>query len=87
VPVSTAFFVYNFGWGIASPIFSIYVQKVTGNLFLTSVVLSMTTMMDIFLNIPFGVIEDRINLKRVLQAVLHVLCTCIALSCSEARAL
>ena len=73
-PISIAFFVYTFGWGIASPIFSIYVQKVTGNLFLTGVVLSMTTMMGIFLNIPFGVIEDRINLKRVLQAVLLTYC-------------
>jgi MFS family permease len=71
-PISIAFFMYTFGWGITSPIFSIYIEKVTGNLFLTGVILSMTTMMGIFLNIPFGVIENRMNLKRVLQTVLLI---------------
>jgi MFS family permease len=71
-PISIAFFIYTFGWGITSPIFSIYVQKVTGNLFLTGVILSVTTLMGIFLNIPFGVIENRLNMKRVLQIVLLI---------------
>jgi len=71
-PISITFFIYTFGWGITSPIFSIYVEKVTGNLFLTGVILSLTTMMGIFLNIPFGVIEDRMNVKRVLQTVLLI---------------
>ena len=71
-PISIAFFIYTFGWGITSPIFSIYVEKVTGNLFLTGVILSVTTMMGIFLNIPFGVIENRMNMKRVLQIVLLI---------------
>jgi MFS family permease len=71
-PISIAFFIYTFGWGITSPIFSIYVENVTGNLFLTGLVLSLTTMMGIFLNIPFGIIENRMNVKRVLQIVLLV---------------
>ena len=71
-PISIAFFIYTFGWGITSPIFSIYVEKVTGNLFLTGVILSMTTMMGIFLNIPLGILENRMNLKRVLQTVLLI---------------
>jgi MFS family permease len=71
-PISIAFFIYTFGWGITSPIFSIYVQKVTGNLFLTGVILSMTTMMGIFLNIPLGILENRMNIKRVLQIVLLI---------------
>jgi len=71
-PISFAFFVYTFGWGITSPIFSIYVENVTGNLFLTGLILSLTTMMGIFLNIPFGIIEDRMNVKRVLQIVLLI---------------
>jgi MFS family permease len=70
VPVSTAFFVYTFGWGIASPIFSIFVNNITGNLSLTGLIFSLTTMMGIFLNVPFGIIEDRVNMKRVLQLVL-----------------
>jgi len=69
-PISVAFFIYTFGWGITSPVFSIYVGKVTGSLFLTGVILSLTTMMGIFLNIPFGILEDRMNMKRVLQMVL-----------------
>jgi ACDE family multidrug resistance protein len=71
-PISVAFFVYTFGWGMTSPVFSIYVQNVTGNLFLTGLILSLTTMMGIFLNIPFGIIENRMNLKRVLQGVLLI---------------
>jgi MFS family permease len=70
VPVSTAFFIYTFGWGITSPIFSIFVNDVTGNLSLSGLIFSLTTMMGIFLNIPFGIIEDKINMKRVLQIVL-----------------
>jgi ABC-type phosphate/phosphonate transport system permease subunit len=64
-PISIAFFIYTFGWGITSPIFSIYIENVTGNLFLTGLILSLTTMMGIFLSIPFGIIEDRMNVKRV----------------------
>jgi MFS family permease len=71
-PISIAFFIYTFGWGITSPIFSIYVENVTGNLFLTGLILSLTTMMGIFLNIPFGIIEDRMNVKRVLQIALLI---------------
>jgi MFS family permease len=71
-PISISFFIYTFGWGITSPIFSIYVESVTGNLFLTGLILSLTTMMGIFLNIPFGIIEDRMNVKRVLQIVLLI---------------
>jgi MFS family permease len=71
-PISIAFFIYTFGWGITSPIFSIYVENITGNLFLTGLILSLTTMMGIFLNIPFGIIEDRMNMKRVLQIVLLI---------------
>ncbi len=70
MPISTAFFVYTFGWGIASPIFSIFVNNITGNLSLSGLIFSLTTMMGIFLNIPFGIIEDRMNMKRVLQIVL-----------------
>ncbi len=70
LPVSTAFFIYTFGWGVTSPVFSIYVNNVTGNAFLTGLILSVTTMAGIFLNIPFGLIEDRLNMKRVLQVVL-----------------
>jgi MFS family permease len=46
------------------------VNNVTGNAFLTGLVLSITTMAGIFLNIPFGLIENRMNMKRVLQSVL-----------------
>ncbi|MDE1821694.1 MAG: MFS transporter [Euryarchaeota archaeon] len=70
LPLSATFFVYTFGWGIVSPIFSIYVNQVTGSPTLTGLVLSLTTMAGIFLNIPFGILEDRLNMKRVLQVTL-----------------
>lgn len=70
LPLSGAFFLYTFGWGVTSPIFSIYVNDVTGSAFLTGLILSITTMAGVFLNIPFGILEDRMNMKRILQAVL-----------------
>lgn len=70
LPLSGAFFLYTFGWGVTSPIFSIYVNDVTGSAFLTGLVLSITTMAGVFLNIPFGILEERLNMKRILQGVL-----------------
>lgn len=70
LPISMAFFIYTFGWGVISPVFSIYVNNVTKNAFLTGFVLSITTMAGIVLNIPLGIIENRMNMKRVLQVVL-----------------
>ncbi len=70
LPVSIAFFIYTFGWGVVSPIFSIFVNGITKSTFLTGVILSITTLFGVFLNIPFMVIESRINMKRVLQVVL-----------------
>lgn len=70
LPLSVTFFVYTFGWGLVSPIFSIYVNRVTGSATLTGLVLSMTTMAGIALNIPFGILEGRLPMKRVLQLTL-----------------
>jgi MFS family permease len=70
LPLSGAFFIYTFGWGVTSPIFSIYVNDVTGSAFLTGLILSITTMAGVFLNLPFGILEDRLNMKRILQATL-----------------
>lgn len=67
LPLSATFFIYTFGWGVVSPIFSIYVEHVTGSATLTGIVLSLTTMAGVFLNLPFGILEDRLNMKRVLQ--------------------
>jgi predicted MFS family arabinose efflux permease len=39
---------------------------------MTGIILSLTTMMGIFLNIPVGLAENRINMKRVLQVVLLI---------------
>ncbi len=72
LPLSGAFFLYTFGWGVTSPIFSIYVNDITGSAFVTGLVLSITTMAGVFLNIPFGILEERLNVKRILQAVLLV---------------
>ena len=64
LPISSAFFIYTFGWGVTSPVFSIYVNDVTGNAFLTGLILSMTTMAGVFLSIPFGIILDRMNMSQ-----------------------
>ncbi len=86
LPLSGAFFLYTFGWGVTSPIFSIYVNDVTGSAFLTGVILSVTTMAGVFLNIPFGILEDRLNMKRILQAVLLTYAV-LAVLYPEARSL
>ena len=70
LPISVAFFVYTFGWGVVSPMFSIFVNDITKSTFITGLILSITTLFGVFLNIPFMLIEDRLNMKRVLQAVL-----------------
>ncbi len=70
LPVSVAFFIYTFGWGVVSPMFSIFVNDITKSAFITGVILSTTTLFGVFLNIPFMIIESRINMKRVLQVVL-----------------
>ena len=70
LPLSATFFIYTFGWGVVSPIFSIYVNSVTGSAMLTGLVLSLTTMAGIFLNIPFGILMGRLRMKRVLQVTL-----------------
>jgi len=86
LPISMAFFIYTFGWGVTSPVFSIYVNNVTKNAFLTGFVLSITTMAGIVLNIPLGIIENRMNMKRVLQVVLLFYAT-LALLYPEANGL
>lgn len=69
-PISIAFFIYTFGWGLTASMFSIFINNIVNNLFLTGVILSLTTMMGVFLNIPFGILESRLNVKRVLQITL-----------------
>jgi MFS family permease len=70
LPISLSFFIYTFGWGAMAPVFSIYVNGITKSAFLTGLILSITTMAGVFLNIPFGIIAEKINMKRVLQATL-----------------
>ena len=70
LPLSITFFIYTFGWGLTTPIFSIYVNQVTGSAEMTGLILALTTTAGIFLNIPFGIVEDRLNMKRVLQVTL-----------------
>lgn len=70
LPVSIAFFIYTFGWGVVSPMFSIFVNNITKSTFLTGVILSITTLFGVLLDIPFMLIIDRLNMKRVLQIVL-----------------
>ncbi len=70
LPISVAFFIYTFGLGVLSPMFSIYVNGITKSTELTGIILSITTLFGVLLNIPFMVIIDRINMKRVLQVVL-----------------
>ncbi len=70
LPLSIVFFVYTFGWGLTSSMFSIFINNSVKSLFLTGIILSLTTLMGVFLNLPFGIIESKLNIKRVLQITL-----------------
>lgn len=69
-PISVAFFIYTFGWGVVTPMFSIFVNGITKSALLTGMILSITTLFGILLDIPFMVIADRLNMKRILQITL-----------------
>lgn len=65
-PISFVTFLLIFGESIISPIFSIYVNSITNNLFLTGVVLSMLGAVGILTAIPIGIIADKVKLKTLI---------------------
>lgn len=67
LPFSIAYFVYMIGWGFVNPIFSIKVNQITNSFLLTGFFFSLWGGVKSFLNIFFGMIADRVNVKRMIQ--------------------
>jgi predicted MFS family arabinose efflux permease len=65
-PISFVTFLLIFGESIISPIFSIYINSITSNLFYTGIVLSMLGVMGIVASIPIGIIADKFKLKTLI---------------------
>lgn len=70
LPFSVAYFVYTIGWGFVNPIFSIKVNQITGSFLLTGFFFSLWGGLRSFLNIFFGMVADRVNVKRMIQYAL-----------------
>jgi len=67
LPISVAYFFFSFGWGLTTPIFSIFINKVTGDLFLTGIIVGVWGLVGILSDVPFGVIVDKISPKKLIQ--------------------
>lgn len=70
IPMSMTFFIYLFGWGLITPIFNIRINEVSGSLFLSGIIFALLGFGGIFFNPAFGIMCDRINPKKLLQASL-----------------
>jgi MFS family permease len=67
LPISVAYFFFNFGWGLTTPIFSIFINKVTGDMFLTGIIIGVFGLVGILTDVPFGVLVDKISPKKIIQ--------------------
>ena len=67
LPISLVMLFMTFGEGIIAPIFSIFINSITNDLFQTGMILSIIGIVGIITSIPFGVITDKYNLKRIIQ--------------------
>lgn len=63
-------FVYVFAWAIVSPIFTVRINQVLGDIFLTGVFVSLLYIIGIVMDIPFGYLADKINTKTLIQIAL-----------------
>jgi len=67
LPISAAYFFFAFGWGLTTPIFSIFINNVTGDIFLTGIILGLWGIIGLFSDVPFGVLVDKVSPKKLIQ--------------------
>lgn len=67
LPISVAYFFFNFGWGLTTPIFSVFINRITGDIFLTGIIIGVFGLVGIITDIPFGVVVDKISPKKLIQ--------------------
>lgn len=66
IPISIIMFLLTFGEGIIVPIFSIFVNNITNDLFLTGIILSMLGVIGVLFSIPLGIITDKYDVKKII---------------------
>lgn len=67
IPISVIILFMIFGENVISPIFSVFVNSVTHNVFYTGILLSMVGFVGVVISVPVGVLADKINVKRMIQ--------------------
>jgi len=69
-PISIAYGFYSWGWGLTTPIFAILINSITNDLFITGLVIAVWGIVGLVLDIPFGVLCDKWNVKKIMQGCL-----------------
>jgi DHA3 family macrolide efflux protein-like MFS transporter len=65
--ISFSLIMFFFGWSIVLPVFSIRINDITGDPFVTGLIFSIWGFVCLFLDVPLGVFSDRVNKKMLLQ--------------------
>ncbi|MCW1301040.1 MAG: MFS transporter [Candidatus Nanoarchaeia archaeon] len=60
-------FFISLSWAIVSPVFSIKINQITQDLFLSGIVFSIFSISAIFTNILFGVIGDKVDISKLIK--------------------
>lgn len=71
MPLTATFFLFNFGMAFLAPIFSIYVNKITGSFFLTGVFFALWGVIGAVLSLPSGAAADKWGPGRLLRWTLY----------------
>lgn len=68
--ISFSLIFFFFGWSIVLPIFSIRINEITKDPFVTGLIFSIWGFVCLALDIPMGILSDRFNKKRMMQFAL-----------------
>lgn len=68
--MAVVMFFFEFGFGFIDPWWAIYIEKITNNLFITGVVISLFSLSGLLLTLPLGQVIDRFDHKTIIRASL-----------------
>jgi DHA1 family multidrug resistance protein-like MFS transporter len=70
IPIIAIGGLFNFFWGLTTPIFSIRINEITGSLVISGFVLGIWGVIKFFTDIPAGVLCDKLGTKKVITVAL-----------------
>ncbi len=70
IPIIIIGGLFNFFWGLATPIFSIRINEITGSLIISGFVLGLWGIIKFFTDIPAGALCDKIGSKKIITFAL-----------------